>query len=127
MFNLKDGDGVKIEFVEENGVMYGTIAEGAEGIIIKINNGPTITLQKTNSTLCIPPEEWLKEQFKDGYCECCGGDEADHNAVPFIGNWFARCKHELSETLTDYECEVEMKMRRDRKERGLSLVQEGRQ
>lgn len=28
----------------------------------------------------------------DSYCDECGGDAEDHDAVEFMGNWFARCK-----------------------------------
>lgn len=44
--------------------------------------------------LSIPPAEWLKEQFEYEYCAECGGDAEDHDAIPFLGNWFARCKKE---------------------------------
>jgi len=43
------------------------------------------------SNLNIPPDEWLKEQFEHHYCDECSGDVEHHTAVPFIGNWFARC------------------------------------
>jgi len=42
--------------------------------------------------LDIPPQQWLKEQFECEYCAECGGDVEDHDAVPFLGNWFAFCK-----------------------------------
>lgn len=37
------------------------------------------------------PQEWLERLFSDEYCAECGGDAPDHEAVPFMGNWFARC------------------------------------
>lgn len=43
-------------------------------------------------------QEFLDEHFEYAYCECCGRDKEDHTAVPFMGNWFARCdKPELTE------------------------------
>ena len=47
------------------------------------------------SNLNIPPDVWLKEQFEYEYCAECGGDAEDHDAVPLLGNWFARCKKEV--------------------------------
>lgn len=41
--------------------------------------------------LSTPPAEWLHELFAFEYCEECGGDAEHHTAVPFMGNWFARC------------------------------------
>jgi hypothetical protein len=40
---------------------------------------------------------WIGDQFLAGlfefeYCESCGGDAEDHDAVPFLGGWFARCR-----------------------------------
>jgi hypothetical protein len=37
--------------------------------------------------------EWLEKQFEFEFCEECGGGACHHTAVPFIGNWFARCDH----------------------------------
>ena len=37
-------------------------------------------------------EEWGKRLFEFSYCEECGGDYEDHDIIPFLGNWFARCK-----------------------------------
>jgi hypothetical protein len=37
------------------------------------------------------PAEWLKEQFEFEYCAECDGDAEHHTAIPFMGNWFARC------------------------------------
>jgi hypothetical protein len=45
--------------------------------------------------LHIPPDQWLAEQFEFEYCDECGRDACDHTAVPFMGNWFARCNHPL--------------------------------
>jgi len=42
--------------------------------------------------LDIPPQQWLKEQFEYEYCDECGGDVKDHDAIPLLGNWFALCK-----------------------------------
>lgn len=43
------------------------------------------------SNLPTPADEWLREQFEHEYCAECHGDERDHDAIPFLGNWFARC------------------------------------
>jgi hypothetical protein len=45
------------------------------------------------SNLNTPAAEWLEEQFEYSYCEECGGDTCHHTAVPFMGNWFARCDY----------------------------------
>lgn len=45
------------------------------------------------STETIPAAEWLAELFADELCAECGGDAEHHTAVPFFGNWFARCDH----------------------------------
>ena len=50
------------------------------------------------SNLHIAPEKWLEEMFECEYCAECGGDAEDHTAIPFLGNWFARCNRPLSET-----------------------------
>ena len=42
--------------------------------------------------LDMDPQEWLEELFEYEYCDECGGDAPDHDAVGFVGNWFARCK-----------------------------------
>lgn len=42
-------------------------------------------------------EEWAEEFFRFSYCEECGKDKEDHDIIPFLGHWFARCK------LTDEE------------------------
>lgn len=39
-----------------------------------------------------PPDEWLAEQFEYELCEECGADADEHDAIPFMGNWFARCQ-----------------------------------
>ena len=39
------------------------------------------------------PNEWLEQQFECEYCAECGGDAQHHTAVPFLGNWFARCDY----------------------------------
>ena len=41
--------------------------------------------------LHIEPERWLEEYFEYEYCAECFGDAEHHTAVPFLGNWFARC------------------------------------
>ena len=43
----------------------------------------------------ISPEQWLEELFEFEYCAECGGDVEDHDAIVFMGNWFARCKNEF--------------------------------
>ena len=37
------------------------------------------------------PFEWLEEQFEFGFCAKCAGDEFDHFAIPFLGNWLSCC------------------------------------
>lgn len=49
------------------------------------------------SNLTIPPHEWLAELFETEYCAECGGDACHHTAIPFLGNWFARCDHAPSD------------------------------
>jgi len=46
--------------------------------------------------LDIPPKTWLEELFDCSFCCECGGDENHHTAVPFMGNWFARCDYPQS-------------------------------
>ena len=48
--------------------------------------------------LSISAPDWLAELFESEYCAECGGDAEHHTAVPFLGNWFARC---------DYPCDDE--------------------
>ena len=36
-------------------------------------------------------KQWLRQQFEREFCEECSGDACHHTAVPFMGNWFARC------------------------------------
>jgi hypothetical protein len=43
------------------------------------------------SNLATPAAQWLAELFECEYCAECGGDAQHHTAVPFLGNWFARC------------------------------------
>lgn len=43
------------------------------------------------SNLATDPAEWLESLFEFEFCFDCGGDAQHHTAVPFIGNWFARC------------------------------------
>lgn len=37
------------------------------------------------------PAEWLREQFRHEWCAECGRDHRHHTAIPFMGNWFAKC------------------------------------
>lgn len=46
------------------------------------------------SNLDIPADVWLREQFEYEYCAECGGDAPDHDAIAFLGNWFARCRRD---------------------------------
>ena len=55
------------------------------------------------SNLSIPSREWLKEQFEYECCDECGGGTEDHDAVPLLGNWFARCKKERAEEPAENE------------------------
>lgn len=43
--------------------------------------------------LSTPADEWLAQQFECEFCAECGGDACHHTAVPFMGNWFARCDY----------------------------------
>lgn len=43
--------------------------------------------------LTTPPDVWLIETFEYEYCAECGGDSCHHTAIPFLGNWFARCDY----------------------------------
>ncbi len=54
-------------------------------------------MKQQSGNLHIPSKIWLKELFECEYCSCCGGDAEHHTAVPFIGNWFARCDYPLNE------------------------------
>lgn len=47
----------------------------------------------TVSNLNESAAEWLEHMFECQYCEECGGDAEHHTAVPFLGNWFARCDY----------------------------------
>ena len=44
-----------------------------------------------------PTNKWLKRLFADEFCAECGGDAEHHTAIPFMGNWFARCDYPPSE------------------------------
>jgi hypothetical protein len=46
---------------------------------------------KMQGNLDIPPKEWLAELFASEWCCECGRDHRHHTAIPFLGNWFARC------------------------------------
>jgi hypothetical protein len=43
----------------------------------------------------VSPKQWLEEQFEFEWCEECGGDHRHHEAVGFLGNWFARCLYPM--------------------------------
>jgi hypothetical protein len=47
--------------------------------------------RNTMNIYTITAEAFLAELFADEYCVECGGDVQHHTAVPFAGNWFARC------------------------------------
>lgn len=38
------------------------------------------------------PEEWLRDHFSHQGCDECGAGAEAHEAILFMGNWFARCK-----------------------------------
>jgi hypothetical protein len=44
--------------------------------------------------LHVRPGKWLAEQFEFEWCADCGRDHRHHTAIPFLGNWFARCDRE---------------------------------
>ena len=37
--------------------------------------------------------QWMCMVFEFEWCEECGKGARDHEAIPFLGNWFARCKN----------------------------------
>ena len=39
-------------------------------------------------------EEWAERFFEFEKCDACGKDREDHDIIPFVGHWFARCKTE---------------------------------
>lgn len=43
------------------------------------------------SNLSTPAADWLDEMFEFERCAECQGDTPHHTAIPFLGNWFARC------------------------------------
>ena len=47
-----------------------------------------IRLDRNGSTAT----EFLAELFKFESCPDCGGDAADHEPLPLLGGWFAKCK-----------------------------------
>lgn len=53
------------------------------------------------SNLNQDPQEWAKELFEYEYCAECGGDETNHDIIPFFGNWFARCRITDEQALAD--------------------------
>jgi hypothetical protein len=54
-----------------------------------------LVLSKIRSILAgnlnIPPKQWLKEYFEYQNCDECHRGARSHTAIPFNGNWFARC------------------------------------
>jgi hypothetical protein len=54
------------------------------------------------SNLTTPASQWLAETFEFEFCEECGGDACHHTAVPFMGNWFARCDYPPAEDGTPH-------------------------
>ena len=44
------------------------------------------------SNLNISPSRRLRELFEYENCRECHRDGGSHEAIPFLGNWFARCK-----------------------------------
>ena len=46
------------------------------------------------SNLAEPAADWLRDQFEFEWCDDCGRDHRHHTAIPFAGNWFARCDRE---------------------------------
>jgi hypothetical protein len=50
--------------------------------------------RKHAGNLAEDPAEWLREQFRHEWCAACGRDQRHHLAVPFMGNWFAKCLRE---------------------------------
>ncbi len=50
-----------------------------------------------HGNLTIDPRTWLHEQFTNESCAECDGDAEHHEAVPFVGNWFAKCLYPSQE------------------------------
>lgn len=50
-----------------------------------------------------PADEWLARQFEFEFCEECSGDACHHTAIPFLGNWFARCDFPPEDDGTPHE------------------------
>lgn len=69
---IKDKDGDHYEEVLEAIAE----AEGGPGMVL---NGETA-------------EQWAERMFEFEVCSECGKDKQDHDIIPFMGNWFARCK-----------------------------------
>lgn len=67
--------------------------------------------------LNINPKVWLEELFEFENCATCGKGAENHDAIPFIDNWFARCKpikiteyneklHDAIITITEHDIEL---------------------
>ncbi|KKL71254.1 hypothetical protein LCGC14_2096700 [marine sediment metagenome] len=48
-------------------------------------------------------QQFLVDLFEFEYCEECGGDVEAHTAVPFLGNFFARCNENGPHLIEDFQ------------------------
>jgi len=67
-------------------------------------------------------QEWADDLFSHEYCAECGGDKEDHDIINFCGNWFAKCKYNVTDNEDNKrgrfkdevdECEEECRKRDD--------------
>jgi hypothetical protein len=53
------------------------------------------------SNLHLDPEVFLEELFEFEDCDECGRGPEGHDAIPLLGNWFARCVGDLEDWRED--------------------------
>lgn len=100
----------------------------AEALADRIDNAKSITVgadtpdepeaedEPRAGNLNTPAEQWLKEQFEYEYCPECGGDAEHHTAVPFMGNWFARCDYPAPDDADQHPVITEFRAKADEAE-----------
>jgi hypothetical protein len=121
---ISKDDGILI--IIEGMPHYGLVTLSEDGyLMIRGNDKKAMEIHLSHSTCCEPPDEWLEQQFGLEYCYSCGGDAVDHDTVPQMCNWLARCKHPLPKLFTEEECSTEIAIRHKRKNAGLPLVPAG--
>lgn len=57
--------------------------------------------------------EFLTELFECEYCAECSGDAEHHDAAPFLGNWFARCRYAPDDDGNPHPVVKEFRRQRD--------------